>query len=424
PWVVGKRDMNQSEMVSATLRNTFKDIKVAIVHDWLPLYGGAERVLEQMLYVCPQADIYSMIDAVPEEQRSFLQGKKVTTSFIQKLPFGKKKYRGYLPLMPLAVEQFDLSLYDVVISSSYAVAKGVLTGPDQLHICFCHSPIRYAWDLQHEYLAEAGVNKGVKGWITRALLHYIRLWDSRTAHGVDYFVANSHYIGRRIRKAYGRSSSVIYPPVDTAVFAPVAEKEDYYVTASRFVPYKKIRLVVEAFARMPGRTLHVLGDGPSWKEIASKATPNVRMLGYQDPLAMISQLQKAKAFVYAAQEDFGILPVEAQACGTPVIAYGKGGATETVINGTTGILFPTQTVEGICWGVDQFERQTFDSTIIRANAERFSVERFRKNFGHFVQGAWDNFCAQREAAQEELMTNVDALNSIPAKIDFSKIGVD
>lgn len=401
-----------------------KDLKVAIVHDWLPLYGGAERVLEQMLYACPHADIYSMIDAVPEEQRSFLQGKKVTTSFIQRMPFAKKKYRSYLPLMPLAVEQFDLSRYDIVISSSYAVAKGVLTGPDQLHICFCHSPIRYAWDLQHEYLAEAGLNKGIKGWITRALLHYIRLWDTRTSHGVDYFIANSHYIGRRIRKVYGRSSTVIYPPVDTAVFAPGAEREDYYVTASRFVPYKKIRIVAEAFARMPGRTLHVLGDGPSWNEIASKVTPNVKMLGYQNPRDMIAQLQRAKAFVYAAQEDFGILTVEAQACGTPVIAYGKGGSTETVINGTTGILFPSQTVEGICWGVDQFERQTFDSTVIRANAERFSIDRFRRDFAAFVKWAWDNFTVRREAPQEELMTNADALHPSVGNTDFSNLELD
>ena len=378
--------MNQSEGTKAVSGITFKDLKVAIVHDWLPLYGGAERVLEQMIQVCPHADIYSMIDAVPEEHRSFLQGKKVTTSFIQKLPFAKKRYRSYLPLMPLAVEQFDLSAYDVIISSSYAVAKGVLCGPDQLHICFCHSPMRYAWDLQHEYLKETGMTKGAKSWLIRALLHYIRLWDTRTSHGVDYFIANSHYIGRRIRKVYGRSSAVIYPPVDTEVFAPIAKKDDYYVTASRFVPYKKIRLVVEAFARMPSRTLHVLGSGPSWKEIASKVTPNVRMLGYQDPLAMISQLQKAKAFVYAAQEDFGILTVEAQACGTPVIAYGKGGSAETVINGTTGVLFGSQTVEGICWGVDQFERQTFDSTIIRANAERFSIDRFRRHFRQFHPG--------------------------------------
>ena len=401
-----------------------KDLKVAVVHDWLPLYGGAERVLEQILHVCPHAELYSMIDAVPEEHRGFLQGKKVTTSFIQKLPFAKKRYRSYLPLMPLAVEQFDLSRYDIVISSSYAVAKGVLTGPDQLHICFCHSPMRYAWDLQHEYLVESGMTRGFKSLLSRALLHYLRIWDSRTSHGVDYFVANSHYIGRRIRKVYGRSSAVVYPPVDTEVFAPVAEKDNYYVTASRFVPYKKIRLVVEAFARMPERTLHVLGHGPSWKEIASKATPNVKMLGYQSPLAMIAQLQKAKAFIYAAQEDFGILPVEAQACGTPVIAYGRGGATETVIDGTTGILFPSQTVDGICWGVDQFERQSFDSRVVRANAERFSIGRFRRDFANFLQGAWASFTARREAPQQELMTNGDPPSGFAGKTDFSKLESD
>ena len=416
--------MNETEKPNTLSGGPFKDLKVAIVHDWLPLYGGAERVLEQMLHVCPQADIYSMIDSLPENDRFILQGKTVATSFIQKLPFAKKKYRSYLPLMPLAVEQFDLSRYDIIISNSYAVAKGVITGPDQLHICFCQSPMRYAWDLQHEYLTEVGLTRGLKSWFARALLHYLRIWDSRTSEGVDYFIANSHYIGRRIRKVYGRSSAVIYPPVNTDVFTPIAKKEDYYVTASRFVPYKKIRLVVEAFARMPARTLHVLGSGPSWKEIAAKAGANVKMLGYQDSLAMISQLQKAKAFVYAAQEDFGILPVEAQACGTPVIAYGRGGATETVVNGTTGILFPSQTVEGICWGVDQFERHTFDSAVIRANAERFSIERFRRNFAGFVEGAWERFAARREAPQAELMTNANALNSSDPKTDYSKLEAD
>ncbi len=415
---------NQTESAKGLLGTVLKDLKVAIVHDWLPLYGGAERVLEQILHVCPQAELYSMIDAVPEEHRGFLRGKTVTTSFIQKLPFAKKKYRSYLPLMPLAVEQFDLSRFDIIISSSYAVAKGVLTGPDQLHICFCHSPMRYAWDLQHEYLMETGMTRGVKSFLTRALLHYLRIWDTRTSHGVDYFVANSHYIGRRIRKAYGRSSAVVYPPVDTEVFAPVAEKDNYYVTASRFVPYKKIRLVVEAFARMPERTLHVLGHGPSWKEIAAKATPNVKMLGYQNSLAMIAQLQKAKAFVYAAQEDFGILPVEAQACGTPVIAYGRGGATETVIDGTTGILFPSQTVEGICWGVDQFERRAFDSKVVRANAERFSIARFRKDFGDFLQWAWDRYTVRREEPQQELITNSDSLGNTSGKTDFSNLEAD
>ena len=219
--------------------------RIAIIHDWLVVYAGAERVLEQVLACYPDADLFSLVDFLPAGQRAFINNKPVTTSFIQRLPRARKKYRGYLPLMPLAVEQFDLSAYDLVISSSHAVAKGVLTGPDQLHLSYVHSPIRYAWDLQHQYLRESGLDRGAKGWIAKAILHYIRLWDVRTANGVDVFIANSHYIDRRIRKVYGRDSTVIYPPVDVADFPLRADKEDFYVTASRMVPYKKVDLIVE-----------------------------------------------------------------------------------------------------------------------------------------------------------------------------------
>ncbi len=370
--------------------------RVAIVHDWLPLYGGAERVLEQMIHVFPEAEIYSMIDSIPPENRAFLQGRHVSTSFIQNMPWGKSKYRAYLPLMPFAVEQFDMSRYDIIISSSYAVAKGVLTGPNQLHICYCHSPIRYAWDLQHEYLSEARLNVGLRSWILRLGLHYIRLWDSRTANGVDHFLANSRFIARRIRKAYRRTATVIHPPVSIDNFSVGTKKQDYYLTASRFVPYKKMGLVVEAFAKMPGRRLRVIGDGPEWKKIASKATPNVELLGHTTNEELRDQMQKARAFVFAAQEDFGVLPVEAQACGTPVIAYGKGGATETVIDGTTGILFEWQTVESLCEAVEEFERRSFDPHRLRSNAERFSVDRFRKEFAEFVNLAWESYCTEME----------------------------
>lgn len=378
------------------MNSTPRSPRVAIVHDWLPLYGGAERVLEQMIHVFPDADIFTMIDSIPKEKRGFLQGRHVNTSVIQNLPWGRSRYRWYLPLMPFAVEQFDMSVYDIIISSSYAVAKGVLTGPNQLHICYCHSPIRYGWDLQHEYLLEAGFNKGLSSWLMRLALHYIRLWDTRTANGVDHFLANSRYIARRIRKAYRRTASVIHPPVTTENFSVETKKDDYYLTASRFVPYKKISLVVEAFAQMPGRRLRVIGDGPDWKKIAAKATSNVELLGCATNEELRDQMQRARAFVFAAQEDFGVLPVEAQACGTPVIAYGKGGATETVIDGTTGILFEWQTVESLCEAVQEFERRSFDPLRLRANAERFSVERFRSEFGDFVKLAWAGFFMDME----------------------------
>ena len=246
--------------------------------------------------------------------------------------------------MPLAVEQFDLSPYDLVISSSYSFAKGVLTGPDQRHLCYCHSPIRYAWDMQHQYLEQSGLTKGLKSFIVRFLLHYVRLWDYRTAAGVDAFAANSAYIARRIMKVYRREAEVIYPPVALDDFPLEERKEDFYLTASRMVPYKKIDLIAEAFSRMPEKKLIIIGDGPEMDKVRAKAGSNVELLGYRDNATLRSHLQRAKAFVFVAEEDFGIVPVEAQACGTPVIAFGRGGVAETVIPGKTGILFYEQSV--------------------------------------------------------------------------------
>ncbi len=359
--------------------------KIAVVHDWLPLYGGAERVLEQILLVFPQADIFSMIDAIPPEQRGFLQNKPVQTSFVQRLPGGKTRYRSYFPLMPLAVEQFDLSSYDLVISSSYSFAKGVLTGPDQKHLCYCHSPIRYAWDMQHQYLEQSGLTKGVKSWIVRCLLHYIRLWDYRTGGGVDAFAANSAYIARRIMKVYRREAEVIYPPVAVESFSLEEKKEDFYLTASRMVPYKKIDLIAEAFGRIPDKRLLIIGDGPEMARVRAKAGPNVELLGYRDNATLRSHLQKAKAFVFMAEEDFGIVPVEAQACGTPVIAFGRGGVAETVIPGETGVLFEEQSAESLAAAVRTFEQGTFTPAVIRQQAEKFSAEVFKKQFADFVR---------------------------------------
>ncbi|HMH56968.1 MAG TPA: glycosyltransferase, partial [Gemmatimonadales bacterium] len=225
-------------------------MKIAIVHDWLVTYAGAERVLEQMLALYPDADLYSLIDFLPETERQFLRGKPVGTSFLQRIPGIRRGYRRFLPLMPLAIEQFDLSAYDLVVSSSYAVAKGVLTGPDQPHLCMCYSPARYAWDLQDQYLRETGLDHGVRGVLARWMLHRFRLWDARTANGVDRFIAISQFIARRIWKAYRRQSTVVYPPVDVEGFTPGGARDDFYVTASRLVPYKRVDLIVEAFAAM------------------------------------------------------------------------------------------------------------------------------------------------------------------------------
>lgn len=365
-------------------------MKIAIIHDWLVTYAGAERVLEQMLYVFPQADLFSLVDFLPRDKRDFIKNKEVKTSFIQELPFAKNKYRHYLPFMPLAVEQFDLSSYDVVLSSSHAVAKGVLTGPDQLHLCMCYSPIRYAWDLQHQYLKESGLDKGMKGWIAKSILHNIRNWDYRTANGVDGFIAISKFIEKRIWKVYRRESTLIYPPVDVEAFTFLDQKEDYYFTASRMVPYKKIDLIVEAFTQMPDKKLVVIGDGPDFKKIQEKASKNVEILGYQPFSILKEHMQKAKAFVFAAEEDFGIAPLEAQACGTPVIAFGKGGALETICGldkpRPTGVFFDKQTVPAIREAVNQFEecKAAICTAACRDNVLRFAPERFRKEFEKYV----------------------------------------
>ncbi|KXU86007.1 glycosyl transferase family 1 [Caballeronia megalochromosomata] len=356
--------------------------RVAIVHDWLVTYAGAERVLEQIIACFPDADIFSVVDFL--EDRAFLRGKRATTSFIQKLPFAKKRYRAYLPLMPLAIEQLDLSAYDVVISSSHAVAKGVLTGPDQVHVSYVHSPIRYAWDLQHQYLQQSNLTAGMKSLFARLILHYMRNWDIRTSNSVNHFIANSEFISRRIHKVYRRSSKVIFPPVDVASFELCADKEDFYLTASRMVPYKKIDLIVEAFARMPERRLVVIGDGPDMQKIREKATPNVEIMGYQPFSVLHDRMRRARAFVFAAEEDFGISVVEAQACGTPVIAFGKGGALETVRDVSSpqpsGMFFAMQTPEAIIEAVDAFESGAFAFNAVdcRVNAERFSNARFRE----------------------------------------------
>jgi glycosyltransferase involved in cell wall biosynthesis len=358
--------------------------RVAIVHDWLVTYAGAERVLEQIIDCFPDADLFSLVDFV--EDRAFLRGKRATTSFIQRLPFARSRYRAYLPLMPLAIEQLDLSAYDLVISSSHAVSKGVLTGPDQVHVSYVHSPIRYAWDLQHQYLEQSNLARGVRSAFARIVLHYIRNWDIRTANSVDHFIANSEFIARRIKKVYQRDAQVIYPPVDVDAFSLNERKEPFYLTASRMVPYKKIDLIVEAFAGMPDKKLVVIGDGPQMSVIRARAGANVEILGYQPFDVLHEYMRRAKAFVFAAEEDFGIAPVEAQACGTPVIAFGKGGARETVRDASqtrpTGLFFSTQSASAIAAAVREFERngERFSARDCRANAECFSAAHFRERF--------------------------------------------
>lgn len=370
-------------------------MKIAIVHEWFDTYAGSEKVLEQILSIYPDADLYAVVDFLPNEKRDFIQMKPVTTTFIQHLPKAKKAFRKYLPLMPLAVEQLDVRNYDIVISNTHCVAKGVITGPDQLHISYTHSPMRYAWDLQKQYLQETNLDHGVKGWLAKLILHYLRIWDIRSSNNVDYFICNSHYIAKRIQKCYRRNATVIYPPVAVDDFSLNEQKEDFYLTASRMVPYKKMDLIVEAFSKMPDKKLIVIGDGPDFSKIKVKAGKNVTLMGYQPFEILKEYMQKAKAFVFAAEEDFGIVPVEAQACGTPVIAYGKGGSLETVRGlgeeEPTGIFFQEQTADSLIDAVKLFEER--EALLIpqncRKHAEKFSEKRFREEFKNFVENKFN-----------------------------------
>lgn len=360
-------------------------MKKALVHDWYYTNGGAEKVVHSFTNIWKDFDHYSLIDFLSEKDRDFILKKKnVNTSFIQNLPTVKKNHRKFLQLFPYAIEQFDLSNYDLIISSSASIAKGVITNQNQLHICYCHSPVRYAWDLYHEYLRDKNLTSGIRSLYAKRVLHKIRTWDMISSNRVDEFVTNSHYIAKRIKKIYNREATVIYPPVNIKDFKLEVNKENYYVAASRLVSYKKIALIVEAFTLMPDRKLKVIGDGPEMKKIKKLATKNIEILGAQKFSTLVKTLQKAKAMVYAADEDFGILPVEAQSCGTPIIAYRKGGLTETVIEDETGIFFDHQSLIDIINAVKQFEKKTFNPVTIRNNAKRFNTERFEREFQNFV----------------------------------------
>ncbi len=377
-----------------------ESLRIAIIHEWFVNYSGSERVVEQILNLFPHADLFALVDFLEDSHRGYIHNKQVTTTFIQKLPFAKNKFRQYLPLMPLAIEQLDLSEYDLIISSSHAVAKGVLTSPHQLHISYVHSPIRYAWDLQHQYLQESNLEKGIKSWLARWILHQIRIWDTRTANGVDHFIANSQFIARRIQKVYRRDAQVIYPPVDFDNYTLCEQKQDFYLTASRLVPYKRVDLIVEAFSQMRDRQLIVIGDGEQMSKIRAKACKNVQFLGYREPSELKAYMQNAKAFVFASEEDFGITPVEAQACGTPVIAFGRGGVTESIVSlecdHPTGIFFAKQSVDSICEAVLKFEQHQhlIKPKVCRDNVMRFSTERFLTEFYDFVEQAWENYAKE------------------------------
>ena len=357
-------------------------MRVAVVHDWLVTNAGAEKVLRAILELYPNSDIFSLVDFLNEEDKNTLLDNRFTkTSFIQKLPSAKSHFRNYLPLFPKAIESFDLTQYDLIISSSWAVAKGVKTHNRQLHICYSHTPIRYAWDLYNEYIANL---KQPKRFLVEQTLKYIRDWDIKTLNRVNYFIANSKFVKERIKRIYKRDAKVIYPPVNISKFTLYLEKEDFYLTASRLVPYKKTKLIVETFNKMPNRKLIVIGDGEELKSIKEIAKSNIRLLGYQKDNVLISYMQRAKGFIYGAVEDFGIVPIEAMACGTPVIALNRGGTAETIIDGVTGVHFNNQNIDSIIEAVDIFEKLDFNFKNISTYAKKFSTQRFKSEFREHV----------------------------------------
>ncbi|MBG6079903.1 glycosyltransferase involved in cell wall biosynthesis [Rubrivivax gelatinosus] len=367
---------------------------VAVVHDWLVDRAGAERVLEEILALFPDAVLYTLIDRLPAADATRLPRRATVTSWLQKLPGVERYFTRCLPLMPMAVQQFDLSGHDLVISSSHCVAKGVLVPPEALHLCYCHSPMRYAWDMQHEYLRTEHLDRGPKSWLARRMFHRLRAWDAYTANGVDHFAANSEFVRRRILKAYRREAVVIHPPVEVAPpSAPGGERQGY-VTVGRLMGYKNTALMVEAFRRLPQRQLTVVGGGPQLQALRRSAPSNVRFTGPLPEAQKQVRLQGARAFVFAAVEDFGIAPVEALAAGTPVIAFGRGGALDYLRHGDNAWLYAAPTPEALAeailasesaWPADVHER-------CRRSAERFGAGRFRAEFAAWVDARWDAWC--------------------------------
>ena len=374
------------------IENSGSNLKYALVHEWLTpnATGGSELVVQDILSFV-DADLYALIDFESCNPESYLYGRSIGHTFLQHFPRAEFGVQKYLPLMPLAIEQLDLRDYDVILSSSHAVAKGVLTRANQVHICYCHAPMRYAWDLTFDYLGHGNAGKGIKGALTRLILHQLRQWDVLSANRVDHFIANSQTTAQRIWRCYRRTAEVIYPPVAVDRFPFVSQKQDFYLVVSRLVGYKQVGLIIDAFNQL-GLPLVVIGDGNERPMLERRAKKNIQFLGWRSDAEVATYMSQARAFVYAAYEDFGIAPVEAQACGTPVIAYGQGGTSETVkdvrtwADRGTGILFETQQVSDIVAAVRAFESiaAQINPEVIASHAQQFSAETFKLRYGQAI----------------------------------------
>lgn len=357
-------------------------MKIALVHDWLTGRRGGEKVLEVFAELFPEADIYTLFH-IKGSQHPSIENRRIYVSFLQKFPFIKSHYRYYLPFFPLAVENFDLTDYDIIISSSHCVAKGAIPGPDAFHLCYCFTPMRYAWDQFHYYFGKGRVSF-IKRILISSIISYLRVWDVASSSRVHSFAADSHYVARRIKKYYGREAEVIHAPVDTEYFVPGEGKGEYFLIVSALVPYKKIDLAIEVFKRRKEK-LVIVGTGPDFKKLKKEASENIFFKGNVSDQELLKLYQNAKAFLLPGIEDFGIAPLEAQACGIPVIACGKGGAVETVRDGETGILFYEQSADSLNNAIDRFQNMKFNKFEIRRWAEKFSYQDFKKKIKEWIE---------------------------------------
>jgi glycosyltransferase involved in cell wall biosynthesis len=366
--------------------------RVALVHDWLTGQRGGEKVLEVLAEVFPEAPIFTLLH-LKGSQIPAVEEKRIVTSFIQNMPFLSRKYRSYLPLFPLAIELLDLQEFDMVVSSSHCVAKGIIPRPDALHVCYIHSPVRYAWNQYHAYFSRDQLNFFSRRVIP-PVIHRLRVWDESTSSRVDFFVANSRTTAQRVWRYYRRDADVIHPPVDTELFKPGSAQEDYFLIVSALVPYKRIDLAIEAFNRR-GEKLKIVGSGTEYKRLKRMARSNTEFLGSVDSAGLLDIYQRARALIMPGEEDFGINALEAQACGVPVISIAKGGATETVVPGQTGLFFPESTPISLETAIDKIQSMSFNKETLRNHALEFSRESFKRKITVFLQEKWDEFVSRK-----------------------------